>query len=31
MTGRGHSLVFDSGWRDVADVALRFVSEHAPA
>jgi non-heme chloroperoxidase len=31
MTGRGHSLVFDSGWRDVADVALRFVSEHAAA
>jgi pimeloyl-ACP methyl ester carboxylesterase len=31
MTGRGHSLVFDSGWPDVADVALRFVGEHAPA
>ena len=31
MTGRGHSLVFDSGWRDVADVTLRFVSEHAAA
>jgi pimeloyl-ACP methyl ester carboxylesterase len=27
MSGRGHSLVFDSGWRDVADTALAFLSE----
>jgi non-heme chloroperoxidase len=25
---RGHSLVFDSGWRDVAGAALAFVKEH---
>lgn len=25
VLGRGHSLVIDSGWRDVADSALRFV------
>lgn len=24
---RGHSLVFDSGWRDVADAALAFLAE----
>jgi non-heme chloroperoxidase len=26
MNGRGHSLVFDSGWKDVAQLALDFVS-----
>ena len=25
MPGRGHALVIDSGWRDVADTALAFV------
>ena len=28
--GRGHSLSIDSGWRDVADVALEWLREHAP-
>lgn len=28
--GRGHSLVFDSGWEDVAAHALRWVIEHDP-
>jgi non-heme chloroperoxidase len=27
IPGRGHSLVFDSGWRDVADAALQFLKE----
>jgi non-heme chloroperoxidase len=31
MAGRGHSLAMDHGWQDVADVALAFVQEHAPA
>jgi non-heme chloroperoxidase len=26
IAGRGHSLVIDNGWKDVADVALRFVA-----
>jgi pimeloyl-ACP methyl ester carboxylesterase len=26
LPGRGHSLTIDSGWREVADVALEFVS-----
>jgi non-heme chloroperoxidase len=25
LTGRGHSLTIDSGWREVADTALQFV------
>jgi hypothetical protein len=25
ITGRGHALIIDSGWRDVADKALAFV------
>jgi esterase/lipase len=25
MSNRGHSLTIDAGWREVADVALRFV------
>jgi len=29
IPGRGHSLTIDSGWREVADVALRFVQRFA--
>jgi non-heme chloroperoxidase len=25
IQGRGHSLVFDSGWQDVAETALTFI------
>ncbi len=25
MSGRGHALTIDSGWREVADTALVFV------
>jgi hypothetical protein len=25
MPGRGHALVIDSGWREVAETALEFV------
>jgi hypothetical protein len=28
MPGRGHALTIDSGWREVADVALAFVRRH---
>ncbi|MDB5059202.1 MAG: alpha/beta hydrolase [Chloroflexi bacterium] len=28
MPNRGHSLVIDSGWREVADTALAFVKQH---
>ncbi len=28
IPGRGHSLTIDSGWREVADTALRFVADH---
>jgi non-heme chloroperoxidase len=31
IPNRGHSLTIDSGWKEVADVALAFVSRHAPA
>ena len=31
MPGRGHSLVIDSGWREVADIALDFVRRFAVA
>jgi non-heme chloroperoxidase len=31
MPGRGHSLIIDDGWREVAEVALDFVKKHAPA
>jgi non-heme chloroperoxidase len=31
MAGRGHSLVIDSGWREVADTALAFVRRFAAA
>ena len=29
MPGRGHSLVIDNGWREVADTALGFVQRFA--
>lgn len=28
MDGRGHSLVIDSGWREVADTALAFIRKY---
>ena len=28
IPGRGHSLVIDSGWREVADAAFAFVEKH---
>lgn len=31
LPGRGHSLTIDSGWREVAQTALDFVSRYAPA
>jgi non-heme chloroperoxidase len=31
MPNRGHSLIIDSGWREVADTALAFVQRFAPA
>ncbi|QJA00269.1 alpha/beta hydrolase [Leifsonia sp. PS1209] len=30
VPNRGHSLTIDSGWREVADIALEFVQEFAP-
>jgi pimeloyl-ACP methyl ester carboxylesterase len=30
IPGRGHSLIIDSGWREVADTALAFVEAHLP-
>jgi pimeloyl-ACP methyl ester carboxylesterase len=29
LANRGHALVIDSGWREVADTALAFVKRHA--
>lgn len=29
IPNRGHSLIIDAGWREVADTALAFVHEHA--
>jgi len=29
IPGRGHSLVFDAGWQDVAEAALAFAGQHA--
>jgi non-heme chloroperoxidase len=29
IKGRGHALVIDNGWRDVADRALAFVKRFA--
>ena len=31
IPGRGHSLVFDSGWEQVAQLALEFFDKHLPA
>jgi non-heme chloroperoxidase len=31
MSGRGHSLAMDHGWREVAEAALAFVNDYAPA
>ena len=31
IPGRGHALTIDSGWRDVANVALAFVERHRTA
>jgi pimeloyl-ACP methyl ester carboxylesterase len=31
MPGRGHSLVIDSGWQEVAEIALNFIGRHRPA
>jgi pimeloyl-ACP methyl ester carboxylesterase len=31
VAGRGHALTIDSGWRDVADMALAFVQRFVPA
>ncbi len=28
MSGRGHSLIIDDGWREVCDVSLDFVKRH---
>jgi pimeloyl-ACP methyl ester carboxylesterase len=28
IPGRGHSLVIDSGWREVADISLDFIRQH---
>lgn len=30
LPGKGHSLVLDSGWRDVADTALEFLGRVLP-
>jgi len=31
VSGRGHSLTIDRGWREVAQIALEFVQRFAPA
>jgi pimeloyl-ACP methyl ester carboxylesterase len=31
LADRGHSLTIDHGWREVAQTALAFLQEHAPA
>jgi len=31
ISNRGHSLTIDNGWREVAEVALAFVKQHAQA
>jgi non-heme chloroperoxidase len=31
IPGRGHSLVIDSGWEQVGQVALEFIGKHVPA
>jgi pimeloyl-ACP methyl ester carboxylesterase len=30
IPNRGHSLVIDHGWREVAEVALTFIAQHLP-
>jgi non-heme chloroperoxidase len=30
VPNRGHALTIDSGWREVADIALEFVQKHGP-
>ncbi|MFR9751357.1 alpha/beta hydrolase [Nocardia sp. 004] len=30
MPRRGHSLTIDSGWREICDIALRFIQQFAP-
>jgi len=30
LAGRGHSLTIDAGWRDVADVTLRWLAKQEP-
>jgi pimeloyl-ACP methyl ester carboxylesterase len=30
IPNRGHALTIDSGWREVADIALAFVQKHGP-
>ena len=30
LPNRGHSLVIDHGWREVAQTALEFIAEHTP-
>ncbi len=30
IPNRGHSLTIDSGWKEVADAALAFLTDHAP-
>jgi pimeloyl-ACP methyl ester carboxylesterase len=30
IPNRGHSLTIDSGWREVAEVALAFIGQHMP-
>ncbi len=27
IAGRGHSLIIDHGWREVADIALSFIAQ----
>jgi non-heme chloroperoxidase len=27
ISGRGHSLVIDHGWREVAEIALAFIAQ----
>ena len=31
IQGRGHALVIDNGWREVADKSLAFVKRFVPA
>jgi len=31
VPGRGHALTIDSGWREVAQIALTFVQRFLPA